>query len=501
MRGWCRRNYRGTLAQVDRSFRECDLQIRPLHRRRDLPCCTLGAWHGALVENRRLACVDKGSNALRLDPVGARDLVRRPERGSCRECAHQVADIVERASLVDAAHDRHRAGKCTTGFARSKVGVCRPHQVHLERQVVELQSHGCRPGGNVAAGSCHRVETRRFEGSAAGLRMLQLVLERSKVFLELGDAVPNHLTRLAQLVLVLDVFWTQLTDADHLGEFGIAASPNEARHLFALGLGFELEALQLCELALVSSSLVLDLLRKGSERLCQREHLWQIAERPFGGIGKVFDGLWSTCRLAQVGKEGSALVDVRAKHLKLLCENKVCFEEFALNAALADFGRAVLVGRGELRSGSGDQRASRALASRYRCSILRCGCLRRCCWRRRLGRACTESAEARCRGGSRSLGSVGRLAHAALSESREASGAERRASSRFGAERGRAESWLACILCKGERLVRVRGRGLRLLRRALRSLIGAVDRGSGERRAASRCTRVEAEEGATSGRS
>lgn len=151
--------------------------------------------------------------------------------------------------------------------------------------------------------------------------MLKLVLEHSKVFLELDDAVSNDLTCLAQLVLVLDVLWSELSDTDHLGELGIAAGADEARHLFSLGFCLELETLQLCQLAFVGSGFVLNLLSEWLERLCKRQHLWQVTKRPLGRISEVFHGLRTSCRLAQIGEEGSTLVYVRTQNLEFLREN------------------------------------------------------------------------------------------------------------------------------------------------------------------------------------
>ena len=115
--------------------------------------------------------------------------------------------------------------------------------------------------------------------------MLQLVLQYSKVLLELEDAVSNDLACLAQLVLVLDMFRPKLSNANHLGKFRIAAGADETCHLFALSFGLELKTLQLCHFAFVRGGFVLDALGEWLERLGQDQHLGQIAEGPLGGIG------------------------------------------------------------------------------------------------------------------------------------------------------------------------------------------------------------------------
>lgn len=166
--------------------------------------------------------------------------------------------------------------------------------------------------------------------------MLQLVFECGQVFLKLDDAVADDLACLAQLALVLDVLGSKLSDADHLGKFGIAASADEARNLLSFGFRLELQTLHLCKLALVGISIILDLLRQRSKRLCERQHLGKVTEGPLGRISKVFCRLRTSRRFAKIGEEARTLVHVGAEHFQLLREDQVSLEELALDAALAD---------------------------------------------------------------------------------------------------------------------------------------------------------------------
>lgn len=166
--------------------------------------------------------------------------------------------------------------------------------------------------------------------------MLQLVLECGQVLLQLDDAVANDLAGLAQLALILDVLGSKLSDADHFGEFGIAASADEACNLLPFGVRLELQTLHLCKLALVGIRIVLDLLRQRSKRLCERQHLGKVTKGPFGRIRKVFCRLRTSRRFAKIGEKAGTLVHVGAEDFQLLRENEVSLEEFALDAALAD---------------------------------------------------------------------------------------------------------------------------------------------------------------------
>lgn len=137
---------------------------------------------------------------------------------------------------------------------------------------------------------------------------------------------------------------TKLPDADHLGEIRIATSANEASNLFPLGLCLELETLQLGYFALVRSSFVLDLPSERPERLCKRQHLWQITKGPLGSIGKILDSFGAGRRFPKIGEEAGTLVDVGAKHIEFLRQNQISFEKFSLDSALVHIGRTFAVG-------------------------------------------------------------------------------------------------------------------------------------------------------------
>lgn len=117
------------------------------------PFGPLRARHGAGVEERLVASIEKDGHTLALDSLCASDLVRGHECGHRGQCVYEVANVVERSALVESTDDRNRARQSATSFARRIVLVRWSHEVHLQRKIVELQHDRGSTSSDVAARS------------------------------------------------------------------------------------------------------------------------------------------------------------------------------------------------------------------------------------------------------------------------------------------------------------------------------------------------------------